>query len=99
MPGINRAIGAWMRAGAMEIGGIRIREGLAAFDGPLLVIHGSADGIVPGPAALSVVGATSGPVEVERIDHPSGEGVGHADLFVSDIAPERVFARVAAFLT
>jgi pimeloyl-ACP methyl ester carboxylesterase len=98
MPRINRAIGAWMRAGSLELGGVRIREALGAFDRPLLVLHGSGDGIVPGAAALSVVGATSGPVEVERIDHPSGEAVGHADLFVSDIAPERVFRRTAAFL-
>lgn len=99
VPSVNLAIGAWMRAGALHIGGVHVRAELHRFTRPLLVLHASGDGIVPEESALSVVGATGGPVEVQQVDHPSGEPVGHADLFASDIAPERVFAVTAAFLT
>lgn len=98
LPSINRAIGAWMRSGQLRMDGVAVREGLSGFDRPLLVLYSAGDGIVPGAAALSVVGATSGRVDHECIDHPAGERVGHADLFVSDLAVERVFRRVASFL-
>ena len=62
------------------------------------MLYSGGDGIVPDAAALSVVGATSGPVDHQRIDHPDGERVGHADLFISDLAIEQVFRRVASFL-
>ncbi|MEZ4240805.1 MAG: alpha/beta fold hydrolase [Myxococcota bacterium] len=99
VPSLNRAIGAWMRAGDLQLDGVVVREALAGWEGRLLVVHGSGDGIVPASAALSAVGTTAGPVEVVRVTHPDGQPVGHADLFVSDVAPEGVFAVTARFLT
>jgi len=97
IPGINRALGHWMRRD-LRIHGRPVAPALKRFDRPLLVLFGSGDGIVPREAALSLVGATRGPTEVMEITHPSGEPVGHADLFVSDIAPSRVFEPVTRFL-
>jgi alpha-beta hydrolase superfamily lysophospholipase len=97
VPALNLAIARWMR-GQLVLGGQPVAPALRRFDRPLLVVHGSGDGVVPRGAALSVVGATSGPVEVALVSHPAGEPVGHADLFVSEVAPEQVFARTARFL-
>ena len=97
VPAINRAIGAWMRS-ELRLADRPVAPALARFVSPMLVVHGSGDGIVGHRAALSAVGATGGPVEVIRVDHPSGQPVGHADMFVSDIAPTQVFEPVARFL-
>lgn len=98
LPTINRAVGDWMR-GELRIGGRAIASSLEGFERPLMVVHGSGDGIVPTDAALSVVGAVGGPVEVVAVHHPAGEPVGHADMFVSRIAPREVFEPVARFLS
>ncbi|MEO0604623.1 MAG: alpha/beta fold hydrolase, partial [Myxococcota bacterium] len=97
LPVINRALGHWMRSD-LRIQGRPVAPALKRFDRPLLVMYGSGDGIVPREAALSVVGTTRGPVEVLEVEHPDGEPVGHADLFISDVAPTRVFEPVTRFL-
>lgn len=98
MPAIHRALAQWMRS-ELRIGDRAVAPALQRFDRPMLVLYGSGDGIVPMGPALSVVRAVGGPVRVARVEHPSGEPVGHADLFISEIAPERVFEPTAAFLT
>ncbi|MEN0063832.1 MAG: alpha/beta fold hydrolase [Myxococcota bacterium] len=97
LPAINIAMGKWMRS-ELRIEGRALGPALQRFERPLLVLYGSGDGIVPREAALSVVGATRGPTEVFEVTHPDGEPVGHADLFISDIAPTRVFEPVTRFL-
>lgn len=97
-PAINRDIGAWMRRD-LRMSGLSVLDELSRFDRPTLLIVGSGDGVVPRPAALSVIRATAGPVSVRLVAHPDGHPVGHADLFVSDIAPSEVFEPVARFLT
>ena len=96
IPSVNRAIAEWMR-GELRVAGRAVAPALKRFEEPMMVMYGTGDGIVPRPAALSVVGATSGPVEVVEVGHPRGESVGHADLFVSDIAPQAVFEPAARF--
>lgn len=98
MPAVHRALARWM-VSELRVGSRPVAPGLKHFDRPLLVLYGSGDGIVPQGPALSVVGATSGPVEVRKVEDPGGQPVGHADLFISDLAPELVFRPTARFLS
>lgn len=95
---INREVARWMRAGDLVLDGMDVTRALGSFRAPLLVIVGSGDGICPRDAALAALEHTGGPVESLEIHHPDGEPVGHADLFISDIAPSTVFPEVARWL-
>lgn len=98
IPDVNREIARWMRHADLVLDGLHVTASLSALEAPLLVIVGSGDGICPPEVARSVQGRTGGPVDVVEIRHPDGHPVGHADLFISDIAPDLVYPRVAEFL-
>jgi pimeloyl-ACP methyl ester carboxylesterase len=96
-PRVNRQIGRWIQRQELEIGGTNIHDALHHFDRPLLVVAGNADGICPPENAMAALEAVAGPGESMVIGHED-ERVAHADLLVSDIAPERVFAPIARWL-
>lgn len=96
-PRVNRQLGRWIQRVDLQIGGRDIREALGTFDRPLLVVAGNADRICPVENAMAALDATVGPGESLVVGH-GDERVSHADLFVSDLAPERVFAPVARWL-
>lgn len=98
IPDVNREIARWMRGGDLILDGLDVSRALADFRQPLLVVVGSGDGICPRDAALCAVGRTGGPVESLEIAHPDGHPVGHADLFISDLAPTAVFPQIADWL-
>lgn len=98
IPSVNREIAAWMRARDLRLDGVDVTAGLGRFDRPLLVVTADGDGICDRASALSAVGATRGPVTVLEVGHPSGERVGHADLFVHDRAAEQVWRPIIDFL-
>jgi pimeloyl-ACP methyl ester carboxylesterase len=97
--GINREMARWMQAGHLDLGGVRVSDGLRRYRGRLLVVHSRGDGICDSASALSAVEHAHGPVEVLEVAHPAGERIGHADLFLCDVAPERVFRPIAQFLS
>jgi len=97
-PTINRDLGRWMRTGDLHLDGVNVTDALSRYSRPLLLIFGSGDGICPEAASTSATERTSGPVDTLRVDHPDGHRVGHADLFISELAPSHVFPRVSRFL-
>ncbi|MBW2524871.1 MAG: alpha/beta fold hydrolase [Deltaproteobacteria bacterium] len=97
-PRINREISLWLRSGDLSYGDVNITEAVGRVDLPLLVVLSNRDGIVPETTALSVVDAWGGQ-DVEVLEVGDDEGwYAHANLFVADDAPERVFEPIIAWL-
>lgn len=96
-PRVNRQLGRWIQKMDLEIGGTHIPDALECFDRPLLVVAGNGDRICPPENALSALDCVRGPAASMVVGHEH-ERVSHADLFISDIAPRRVFAPVARWL-
>ncbi len=94
---VNKQLGRWIQRVDMQIGGHDVTAGLRAFDRPLLVVAGNADRICPPENALAALDAVSGPGDSLVIGHDD-ERVSHADLFIADLAPERVFGPVGRWL-
>ncbi len=98
IPSINREIAAWIHSRDLVLDGVDVVRELARFDRPLLVVTADGDGICDRGSAMSVAGIPRGPVTHLDVGHHTGQKVGHADLFVHDHAPERVYQPIAAFL-
>ncbi len=95
---INREMARWMSTGHLDLDGVSVSRALHRYRGRLLVVHSRGDGICDSASALSALDHVRTPAEVLEVSHPAGEPIGHADLFLCDAAPERVFAPVARFL-
>ena len=96
-PRVQAALAAWIRDGHMRLDGHDVTAGLRSFDRPLLVVAGHADRICPPSAALAALDHATGPKR-SLIVGSDAERVAHADLFIADLAPERIFPPVARFL-
>ncbi|MCS6912950.1 MAG: alpha/beta fold hydrolase [Myxococcales bacterium] len=97
-PGTTRDIAQWVRSGDLWLRGINITEAMRRVDRPLLLVVSNRDGIVPEAAALSAAQVWGGPnVQVLRVGDEQ-DWFAHADLFIADAAPERVFAPMARWL-
>ena len=97
-PRVNKDIAHWINAGDLVLRGVNVTQHLKKIDLPLLVVVSNRDGIVPEPANLSVTDAWGGrDVEVLRVGDER-EWYAHADLFIGDDAPRRVFAPIAEWL-
>lgn len=97
-PRTNHDIACWIGARDMVLRGVNVTEALRARELPLLVVYGNRDGIVPERTALSVVDAWGGrDVEVLRVGTPD-DWYAHADLFIGNDAPAKVFDPVAKWL-
>ncbi|HJL19011.1 MAG TPA: alpha/beta fold hydrolase [Sandaracinaceae bacterium LLY-WYZ-13_1] len=97
-PRVNADIAKWLNASDMVLRGVNVTEALAGRREPLLVVLANRDGIVPEGAALSVRDAWGGgDVETLRIGDDEG-WYAHADLFVGDEAPARVFEPIRRWL-
>ncbi len=97
-PGINVEIGEWIRCLDLELRGINVTHAFLRRREPLLCVLSPTDGVVPEAAALCAcrrppVAST----EVLRVGQ-GAERWGHADLFLADAAPERVFLPMARWL-
>lgn len=96
-PAVNLELARWIRNRDLTLGGIDVADALRKFDRPLLVVVGNGDRICPPEVALSAVGLSAGPSRALKVGTDS-ERVAHADLFISDLAPERIYAPIARFL-
>lgn len=96
-PRVNADIARWFRDRDLVLRGVNVTRALANTQVPLLVVTSNRDGIVPDHAALSVRQHWGGPSEhlVVGDDH---EWYAHADLFIGNNAPSRVFAPIAQWL-
>lgn len=98
VPAVNRDLAAWMKNGHLVLGGVDVTRALARERGPLLTVLSNRDGIVPERAALSAGEAWGGnDVTTLRIGDDA-DWYAHADLFVGNEAPERVFEPIARWL-
>lgn len=98
IPSVNRELAGWMRARDLVLDGVDVVRELARFDRPLLVVTADGDGICDRESALSALPIPRGGATHLEVGHQTGARVGHADLFVHDHAPERVYQPIAAFL-
>ncbi|MCE7894011.1 MAG: alpha/beta fold hydrolase [Sorangiineae bacterium PRO1] len=98
IPKLNAEISRWFKSGDLMVDGVNVTEALRGIDRPLLCVVANRDGIVPPAAARSAL-------EVIGSEHKTELGVGddetwfaHADLFISRLAQERVFAPLSDWL-
>ncbi|MFW5741449.1 MAG: hypothetical protein ACOC1F_13910, partial [Myxococcota bacterium] len=95
---VNRDIATWICHGDPIIGGINIAEALPDVTLPLLTVIANADGIVPRATTIwphEVIGSARKDVlEVGSEEQP----IAHADMFVSDLAPDLVFKPLGDWL-
>jgi pimeloyl-ACP methyl ester carboxylesterase len=97
-PRVNRDIALWVRARDMVLRGVNVTDAMRKVDNPLLLVVSNRDGIVPESTAVyaaEVWGGTD--VDVLRVGDDD-VWYAHADLFVGDEAPEKVFTPIAEWL-
>ncbi len=96
-PAVNQELARWIRDRDLTLGGVNVSTSLRNFHRPLLVVVGNGDRICPPEVALAAVDLAGGPTRALRVG-TDAERVAHADLFISDLAPERIFTPIANFL-
>ena len=97
-PDINRDIAVWIRERDLVLDGVNITEAMRKIELPLLVVLSNKDGIVPEPTAMSAAEVWGGrDVEVLRVGDEDN-WYAHANLFVADDAPDRVFTPIIRWL-
>ena len=95
---VNRDIAEWIKARDLIVRGTNVCERIPAMTNPLLSVIANADGIVPRECALWPH-ATIGSSRREILEVGSDEvPLAHADMFVSDYAPDLVFEPMANWL-
>ncbi|MCC6527162.1 MAG: alpha/beta hydrolase [Polyangiaceae bacterium] len=98
LPRVNRDIARWLRAKDLDVGGVNVTDAMGSIEVPLLVVLSNRDGIVPAPSALSAVRAWGGD-EVEVLEvGDERDWYAHANLFIANCAPEKVFAPIVRWL-
>ena len=97
-PDINRDIAHWIKSRDLLLGGINVTDAMKQQRLPLLVVLSNKDGIVPEATALTARDAWGGSdVEVLRVGDEDN-WYAHANLFIADDAPTRVFDPIIAWL-
>jgi len=90
-PEVNRDIARWLRARDLVLRGKNVTEQMRRIRVPLLLVLSNRDGIVPESTALSAADYWgSSDVEVLRVGDER-DWYAHANLFVGNEAPARVF--------
>jgi pimeloyl-ACP methyl ester carboxylesterase len=97
-PQLNREIAEWIRAGELEVGGLRLSQVLRQCELPLLCVAANADGIVPPASVFSAYEAIGSARRRKILVGSAQRHFAHADLFVSRHSQELVFAPVAEWL-
>lgn len=97
-PRLNRELSEWLAAGSLTVRGRNIAEALHAVTTPLLVTLANRDGIVPTDSVSSVRSRWGGRADELVVGTPD-DWYSHADLFIGNEAPAKVFAPIAAWLT
>jgi len=96
-PAVNRDIASWMKSRDLVVDGINVTDALIAQKGPLLVVLANRDGIVPERVASSAARALGGEATMLRVG-TDDDWYAHADLFVGNEAPAKVFDPIARWL-
>ena len=99
IPSINRQIAEWLRDRDLVLCGHNIASEIARVKNPLLSVVADGDGLVPQATARYAHDASGASVkEVLFVSDPE-KPWGHADLFIANRAPEKVFAPVMKWLS
>ena len=96
-PRLNRELSEWLAAGSLTVRGRNIAEALQTVTTPLLVTLANRDGIVPTDSVSSVRTRWGGRADELVVGTPD-DWYSHADLFIGNEAPAKVFAPIAAWL-
>ena len=96
-PKVNEAIARWIQQKDLIVGGVNVTEQLPRQKGPLLVVLANKDGIAPPHAILSVEDYWGGDVDILNIGDEDA-WFAHADLFVANDAPSKVFTPITRWL-
>lgn len=97
-PAVNQDIARWIGARDLELDGINVTDEMRRQKIPLLVVLPNRDGIVPERTALTIVDAWGGnDVEILKVGDDAN-WYAHANLFISDDAPDKVFAPIMQWL-
>jgi pimeloyl-ACP methyl ester carboxylesterase len=98
IPKLNSEIARWFRSGDLVVDGVNVTQALRKVDRPLLCVVANRDGIVPPKAARSALEVMGSERRDELAVGDDETWFAHADLFISRLAQERVFAPMAAWL-
>ena len=97
-PRLNRELSEWLAAGTLTVRGRDIAEEVRKVTVPLLVTRANRDGIVPTDSVASVRTRWGGRAD-ELVVGTREDWYSHADLFIGNEAPAKVFAPIAAWLS
>ena len=97
-PRLNRELSEWLAAGTLTVRGRDIAEEVRKVTMPLLVTRANRDGIVPTDSVASVRSRWGGRAD-ELVVGTREDWYSHADLFIGNEAPAKVFAPIAAWLS
>jgi pimeloyl-ACP methyl ester carboxylesterase len=97
-PAVNREVARWIQRTDLVLRGVNVSEALSQVDLPLLVMVSNRDGIVPRSTALSVLQCWGGRDVTTLEIGDDGEWFAHADLFIANTAPDKVFAPLSQWL-
>ncbi len=98
IPRVNEEVARWVKLGDLIDAGRNLTEDMRACTLPLMTVVANADGIVPEATTCSahnVVASTDRRLIYAGDEHTP---MAHADLFMSDPAPARVFEPLADWL-
>jgi pimeloyl-ACP methyl ester carboxylesterase len=95
---VNRQIACWIRDKDLVIRGLNVSESLGRITRPLLCILAHGDGVVPRPTAAFPFDR-AGSARKALLEVGDRElAMAHADMFIADVAHERVFQPLARWL-
>jgi pimeloyl-ACP methyl ester carboxylesterase len=98
-PLVNAQIAHWVRAGDFKMNGRNLTNDVGRLALPLLSVVANADGLVPEDTVCSAHNVMDlSPRRDVLYAGDAARPMAHADLFISDPAPELVFAPLAAWL-
>lgn len=95
---VNRQIAEWIRDKDLVVRGVNVFEQLRSMTAPLLCVVALGDGIVPRKTAESPYDVWGGSDKQLLLVGSDDVHVAHADLFISRLSHEKVFAPMAAWL-
>jgi pimeloyl-ACP methyl ester carboxylesterase len=95
---INREIAEWIRRRDLWVGGVNVAQGLASLNLPLLCIAARGDGVVPLATATFPYHQIGSSSKELLVVGDAALHIGHADMFISNEAHERVFHPMSRWL-
>lgn len=98
VPHINRQMARWMKQRDLVLEGVNVTEALRGSTLPVFCVIANADGIVPPDTVLSPKWVFASDVVDSLEVGDSKDWFAHADLFISELAEERVFRPLLTWL-